>query len=219
MQFTLILTLALLAPAAEDSGSKQRQEPKDEKGFQPLFDGKTLDGWQGNLKMFRVQQGAIIGGTMKSKIPRNEFLTTTKSFRDFELRLQAKLEGTGANAGVQFRTKRIPNHHEVIGYQCDMGRQPTQNIWGALYDESRRRKFLAVGDQKQVAKVFRAGSWNDFRIRCQGKRIQIWLNGTQTVDYTEKDDGIADSGVIAVQIHGGPPSQASYRNIRIRNLD
>ncbi len=131
MQFTLILTLALLAPAAEDSGSKQRQEPKDEKGFQPLFDGKTLDGWQGNLKMFRVQQGAIIGGTMKSKIPRNEFLTTTKSFRDFELRLQAKLEGTGANAGVQFRTKRIPNHHEVIGYQYDMGRQPTQNIWGA----------------------------------------------------------------------------------------
>ncbi len=76
-----------------------------------------------------------------------------------------------------------------------------------------------MGDQKQVAKVFRAGSWNDFRIRCQGKRIQIWLNGTQTVDYTEKDDGIADSGVIAVQIHGGPPSQASYRNIRIRNLD
>ena len=103
-----------------------------EDGFQTLFDGKTFEGWEGDLKTFRIEDGVIIGGTMKEKIPRNEFLCTKQEFGDFELRLQAKLAGDGANAGVQFRTKRIPNHHEVIGYQCDMGHMDGRCIWGSL---------------------------------------------------------------------------------------
>ena len=68
---------------------------------------------------------------------------TREAFGDFELRLEARLRGEGQNAGVQFRSARIPNDHEVIGYQCDMGRMDGRLIWGALYDESRRRRMLA----------------------------------------------------------------------------
>lgn len=189
-----------------------------EEGYQPLFDGKTFEGWEGDLKTFRIEDGAIIGGTMMAKIPRNEFLCTKQEFGDFELRLQAKLAGDGANAGVQFRTKRIPNHHEVIGYQCDMGHMEGRCIWGSLYDESRRRKFLLHGDKEKVEKAFKPGEWNDFVIRCEGPRVQIWLNGVQTIDFKEEDSKVERTGVIAVQIHGGPPSEASYRKIRIKKL-
>ena len=190
---------------------------EDQDGFINLFDGKTLDGWEGNLDIFRVADGAIVAGTLEESIPHNEFLCTEKEYSDFELRLKAKLVGEGRNAGIQLRSKRIPNHHEVIGYQCDMGGQPTQNIWGALYDESRRRKFLAVGEQAGVRKAFKAGDWNEFVIRCQGNRIQIWLNDFQTVDYTEQDD-VAQAGIIGLQIHGGKPAEASYKDIRIKVL-
>jgi hypothetical protein len=179
-----------------------------------IFDGKTLDGWEGNLKIFRVQDGAIVGGSLSDKVVRNEFLCTTKSYGDFDLRLKFKLLGQGANAGVQFRTKRIPNHHEVSGYQADMG----DGWWGALYDESRRNKVLTGPDQTKMKTVVRAGDWNDYRIRAEGKHVQLWLNGVQTVDYTETDPNVDTTGVICPQIHSGPPSEAWYKDITIAEL-
>lgn len=138
--------------------------------------------------------------------------TSSQEYENFELRLEVKLVPASGNAGIQFRTKRIPNHHEVSGYQADMG----AGWWGKLYDESRRNKVLAgnvdLGDK------LKKEDWNDYVIRAEGKHIQLWVNGVQTVDYTEQDDGIATKGIIAVQIHGGGPAQASYRNIRIREL-
>jgi hypothetical protein len=179
-----------------------------------IFDGKTLDGWEGNLKIFRVQDGAIVGGSLSDKVVRNEFLCTTKSYGDFDLRLKFKLLGQGANAGVQFRTKRIPNHHEVSGYQADMG----DGWWGALYDESRRNKVLTGPDQTKMKTVVRAEDWNDYRIRAEGKHVQLWLNGVQTVDYTETDPNVDTTGVICPQIHSGPPSEAWYKDITIAEL-
>lgn len=204
--------VALLIPAVLFAEEK-------ENGFKPLFDGKTFAGWEGNRDVFRIEDGAIVAGTLKSNIPRNEFLSTEQKFADFELRLKAKLVGEGNNAGIQFRSKRIPNHHEMIGYQCDMGRAFGRNIWGALYDESRRRKVLAEGEQAAVLKAFKNGDWNEFRIRCEGQRIQIWLNGRQTVDYTEKDEEIDRDGVIGLQIHGGKPAEAWYKDVRIKRLE
>jgi hypothetical protein len=181
----------------------------------PLFNGKTFDGWEGDLKTFRIEDGAIVAGTLDAKIPRNEFLCTTKTYGDFELRLKVKLlGGDNANAGIQFRTKRIPNHHEVIGYQADMG----VGWWGALYDESRRNKVLVGPDQAKMKGVVKIDDWNDYVIRAEGNRIQLWINGFQTVDYTEKDPGIDAAGVIAVQIHSGPPSQAWYKDITIAEI-
>ena len=194
--------------------SLAKQGPPSAKAV-PLFNGKTLDGWEGDPKVFRVEDGAIVAGTLDNKIPRNEFLATTRTFGDFELRLKVKLlGGDQANAGVQFRTKRIPNDHEVIGYQADMG----VGWWGALYDESRRKKVLVGPDQAKMKGVIKADDWNDYVIRAEGKRIQLWINGFQTVDYTETDPGIDATGVIAVQIHAGPPSQALYKDITIVDL-
>ena len=207
--FALLCVVGSLTAMAED---------KKDAGFSPLFDGKTLKGWEGNLKFFRIENGAVVAGNLKEKIPNNEFLCTEKSYKNFELRLKAKLVGEGANAGIQFRTKRIPNHHEVSGFQCDMGFMGKDNIWGSLYDESRRKKFLVVGPQDKVRPAVKLDDWNDFVIRAEGPHIQIWINGVQSVDYTEKEAGIDESGIIALQIHGGPPSEASYKDVSIKEL-
>ena len=181
----------------------------------PIFDGKTFAGWEGNLKIFRIDEGAIVGGTLKEKIARNEFLCTTRPYSDFELRLKVKLlGGDGANAGIQFRTARIPNHHEVSGYQADMG----TGWWGALYDESRRKKVLLGPDQAKMKEIVKAGDWNDYVVRAEGNHITLSLNGVQTVDYKEMDPAIERSGLVCVQIHGGPPSEAWYKDITITDL-
>jgi len=179
-----------------------------------LFDGKTFDGWEGDLKTFRVDTGAIVGGSLKAAVPRNEFLCFEREYGDFDLRLKFKVLGKGANAGIQFRSRRIPDHHEMIGYQADLG----DGWWGSLYDESRRKKMLANAKAEAVAKVLKRDDWNDYRIRCQGNRVQLWINELQTVDYTEPDDTLEQRGLIGLQIHGGPPSEAWYKDITIEEL-
>lgn len=190
------------------------EDKTNDDGIQTLFDGKTLEGWNGDSKVFRVEDMAIIGGQLKEKIPHNFFLSSQEVYADFELQLEFRLIGEATNAGVQLRSKRIPDHHEMIGYQADLG----QEYWGALYDESRRNKVMASPDKDKLAKVLKRGEWNKYRILCEGRHIQLWINDFQTVDYTEADESIAQSGLIAVQIHGGPPGEAHYRNIRIRKI-
>lgn len=177
-----------------------------------LFDGKTFEGWEGDLKIFRIEGGAIVGGTLDKPVPRNEFLCATREFSDFELRLKFKLERGIGNAGIQIRSRRIPNHHEMIGYQADIG----QTYWGCLYDESRRNQVLAAPDKATLERAMKVEDWNDYVIRCEGRRIRLWLNGVQTVDYTEPDESIEQTGLIGLQIHGGPASEIRYRDISIR---
>ena len=90
--------------------------------------------------------------------------------------------------------------------------------WGSLYDESRRRRVLSKADPTVIQKILKPNNWNRYEIRCEGNRIRLYINGTQTIDYTEADPKIPLEGVIALQIHGGPPSEAWYRNIRLTPL-
>ncbi len=183
---------------------------------QSLFDGKTLKGWSVQEKeawMWKVKDGAIVGGSLEKKVPHNTFITTEKRYKDFELTLQVKVEGEKPNAGIQIRSERIKDHHEMIGYQADVG----PGWWGKLYDESRRRKVMGNWVSKEAAKAAREG-WNDYKIRCEGKRIRLWINDILTCDYTEKDESIPLEGYIALQAHSGPPFEASYRKIVIKEL-
>lgn len=197
---------------SEDASTQRSSDSESE--FTQLFDGKTFTGWNGDQSVFRIENTAIVGGQLKNKIPHNYFLECDRPFADFELRLQFKLKGKATNAGVQIRSQRIPDHHEMIGYQADLG----QKYWGCLYDESRRRKILAGPDLKKLDEVLKRDTWNDYRIVCRGPRIQLFINGMKTVDFTEADSEIPLKGRIAVQIHGGPAGEAWYRNIRIREF-
>jgi hypothetical protein len=181
-----------------------------------VFDGKTLHGWEGNTNFWRVEDGAIVAGRLDRKQPHNDFLATKQEFGNFELRLQYKVEGTDGfvNGGVQFWSQRVPNNFEVSGYQADLGADTDGN----LYDESRRNHNDAEAKKETREKVLRPGDWNDYRIRAEGAHIQLWLNGAQTVDYTESDETIPHHGIIALQIHGGAYTKVQYRNLILQEL-
>ena len=119
------------------------------------------------------------------------------------------------NSGVQIRSQRIPDNHEMIGYQCDMG-DPAW--WGAIYDESRRRKVLARSDMKRLNEVLKRGDWNEYVIRAEGRRIRTYINGVMGVDYTEADESIPQWGRIGVQIHSGGPAKVWFKDISIEEL-
>ena len=183
-----------------------------------LFNGQDLAGWEGDAYWFRVEDGAIVAGRSDERIPHNVFLCTTQNYDNFELRLDVKLVGPGQNAGVQFRSKRLSGSTEVSGYQADAGRAFGRSVWGALYDESRRKKMLAEGDPALTKTLTKLDDWNSLRVVCRGKRVQIFLNGQQTVDYLEQDGDIPGYGLIGLQIHSGPASEAWYRNLRVRQF-
>jgi hypothetical protein len=214
MRYWLLL-FGLAWTAAPGAASEPNAAPAaDEDGFIALFDGKTFEGWEGNQEVFRIEGGAIVAGSLSGPVARNEFLCTTTEYADFELRLKFKIVGEGANAGVQIRSQRIPNHHEMVGYQADLG----DGWWGCLYDESRRAKVLAGPPEAERNRLVKQNDWNEYVIRCHGPRIQLWINGKRTVDYTEADAQIPQSGLIGLQIHGGPASEASYKDVQIREL-
>jgi len=207
------LLLLAVALAACGAGGSRAAEPVG------LFDGRTFAGWEGGTAganpAWRIVDGAFVGGSLKAPVPRNEFLCTTRPYTNFVLRLQFRILGEGANAGIQVRSRRVPNHHEMVGYQADLG---DPEWWGCLYDESRRNRVLAKADAAKVRAVLKRADWNEYEIRCEGRRIRLAINGLTTVDYTEPDEAIEQAGLIGLQIHGGPPSEAWYRDLRLEEL-
>jgi hypothetical protein len=183
----------------------------------PLFDGRTFAGWEGDTTtVWRIDDGTIVAGSLDRRQEKNDFLCTTERYGNFDLRLKIKLSGTEGfvNSGIQFRSERITNSHELIGYQADFG----HGFDGALYDESRRNKILAQPSADVLKQVSRPGEWHDYRIRAEGPRVQLWVNGIQTVDYTETEPGLPATGVIALQIHGNAVSEVRFKDIEIDEL-
>ena len=183
-----------------------------------LFDGRTLAGWEGDLKWWRVQNGALTGGSTTEKIPHNYFLATNRLFQNFDLRLKLKLTGDPAtgliNSGVQIRSLRVPNNTEMSGYQVDAG----DKWWGKLYDESRRNKVIAEPIDAAADAAVKKEDWNDYRILAEGPRIRSWINGVPALDYTEADPAIALDGKIALQIHSGGVALVQFKDLVIEEL-
>jgi len=184
----------------------------------PLFDGKTFRGWEGDtLNTWRISNGAIVGGSLTAKVPHNDFICTRRDYANFNLRLKVMLIGNSGfiNAGVQFRSRRLTNPaHEMIGYQADVG----PSYWGSLYDESRRNKTLAGPDSLAVVKLVKLKDWNEMEIRCEGRHIRLYLNGKQTVDYTEPDESLPKEGLIGLQVHGGGILEVHYKDLILTEL-
>ncbi|MEZ4903646.1 MAG: DUF1080 domain-containing protein [Spirosomataceae bacterium] len=184
-----------------------------------IFDGKSFKGWEGDtLKMWRIENGAIIGGSLETKVPHNDFLCTQRSYSNFVLKLKFKLTGKEGfiNSGVQFRSKRLTNPaYEMVGYQADLG----DKYWASLYDESRRNKTLIAPDSLLIQKILKPNAWNDYEVSAINRNIRIKLNGKLTVDYTEADESIPQSGIIGLQIHGGGKAEVAFKDIAIQKLD
>lgn len=208
-RFLFVILCLFNVTASTEAQSKQKAIS--------LFDGKTFNNWEGDtVNTWRIINKTIMGGSLTKTVPHNEFIATTESFGDFELELEFKLTGTGfVNAGVQFHSERAKDPaYEMIGYQADLG----NGYWASLYDESRRNLTIVQPDSTLIKKTLKPNTWNSFRIKSVGRRIHIWLNGIQTVDYSEPDEKIIHTGKIALQVHGGGKALAAYRNIKITRL-
>lgn len=217
-----LLTLIAAAPAhaAGDAPTSATQAapaitPEEARaGFVPLFDGHSLAGWEGDAKIWRAENGMLIG--QAAGLPYNDYLATTRQFADFELRLQIRLVDAKGNSGIQFRTRREPGSHDVIGYQADYA----PGHWSALYYEMEGDKTRKLGGRtdKDASSFMQFNDWTDYEIIAQGDRITFKTNGKVTLEFTETRPNIPRTGVIAVQVHSKDAMQVQFRNVRIREL-
>lgn len=201
MRFLILLLAAMtLALAA------------DEPGFVPLFDGKTLQGWEGDPRLWKVEDGTLAGSTEGvPPIEQNTFLIYRgREFGNFTLRAQVKLRN--GNSGIQFRSEELPGF-VVKGYQADMAQG---NWWGSIYEERGTRGVMVNGWKGKAETVVKADDWNDVEVHCEGDLIQIRVNGLLTA---ELKDSVKLKGILALQLHRGPPMRVWFRNLRIKPLD
>ena len=178
-------------------------------GFVSLFNGKNLDGWDGDPRLWSVKDGVIQGSTEGVTLEHNEFLISKKEYSNFILRADMKLRNH--NSGIQFRSKASPEW-VVSGYQADAAEN---NYWGCIYEEKGKRGILVNGWKDKGEKVVKLKDWNTYEILCDGDHIQVKLNGLVTADL---HDSNSLSGVIAFQLHRGPAMQAWFRNVEIKVL-
>ena len=224
MKFPRILSV--LAATAMFSVSAQSA------GYEILFNGKDLSGWKGLGKFWTVQGGAIVGQTTKENPTKgNTFLVWQGGeVTDFEFICKARFEGN--NSGVQYRSRlQNPQTFRVIGYQADL--HPAQANFGMLYGEGLGRGIIANRGQKVVVntdgKKQVAGKvgneanlvgteWNELRIVAVGNRLIHQVNGVTTSDITDNHPKALSKGIVALQLHAGPPMKAEFRDVRLRHL-
>ncbi len=179
-------------------------------GFELMFDGRRLDGWSGDSRYWSVEDGQIVGRGVD--LPHNSFLTyTPRAYGDFLLRFSVKL--VGGNSGVQFRSAQHPDH-VVKGYQADVG----DDWYGSLYEEGGERGVLVNGWEGKGETFVIPGGWNEMTVRAVGPKITITLNGLTTAQFDETNPSKPTSGVIALQLHAGPPMEVRFRDIRTQPL-
>lgn len=164
-----------------------------------LFNGRDLTGWRGNVDLWRVEEGQIVGRS--PGIDRNEFLVSDMLVEDFRLRVKVKLSPNEGNSGIQFRSEPLAGGG-VRGMQADVG----AGWWGKLYEEHGRGLLWDKSGESHV----RPGDWNEYEIVASGPRVRTYLNGALCVDL--EDDKVARRGVLALQIHSGPAMEVRFKD-------
>ncbi len=207
-----------------------------EKGFISIFNGTDLTGWRGDAKYWSVQDGCITGITPQGGIAENNFLIWTSGEpADFELKLSYKLEG--GNSGIYFHAKeRAPGSKAemLVGPQADFS---ADQVWTGVVMEylgreklaERGRKVLytdkgerkdagSVGDPKELLQAVRERDWNDYHVIVRGNLILLRINGAVMCEVRDHDPRRALSGLLALQVHTGPPMKVQFKNVRLRRF-
>jgi hypothetical protein len=221
----LILVISALFLPAVPAGADE---------FQDLFDGKSLNGWEGNINFWSVKDGAITGQTTAENPTKGNTFLIWKAgeVKDFELRLQFRI--VGGNSGIQYRSIDKGNH-VVNGYQADI--DSSDKYIGILYEEGGRgilaergqkveigadgKKNVTgtTGDSKEIAAAVKKEDWNEYVVIAKGNHLTQSINGHTTVDVTDNASGKAkDSGILALQLHAGPPMTVQFKNIKFKEL-
>jgi hypothetical protein len=190
----------------------------EEAGWQPLFDGQSVDGWvqRGGKAHYRVEDGCIVG-TTEPNTP-NTFLCTPREYADFVLEYEFKVDPQ-LNSGVQIRSASAPGYRDgvVHGYQIEI--DPSARAWTAgIYDESRRGWLCDLKDNAAARAAFKQGEWNRVRVEARGDVIKTWLN---EVPAAELRDSLTHTGFIALQVHqtdSAQPREVRWRKLRIKDL-
>ncbi len=209
----------------------------EEKGFVSLFDGKTLKGWDGKKQFWSVKDGAIQGQTTKENPTKgNTFIIWTGGeLSDFELKFEYRFLTASGNSGCQYRSEHLGNH-VVKGYQGDF--EAGTRYSGINYGEKTGRGILAdrgtkttLGDGKAKKKVERfgdsaelqkkvngQGQWNTMHITAKGNHMVHQINDTLMSETIDEGKEAVRKGILALQLHAGPPMTIQFRNIRIKHL-
>ena len=230
--------------AAEAAEIENISAPAEPAGMQSLFDGSSLEGWDGDPRLWSVRDGVIHGETTEENATKgNTFLIWQGGdLGDFELRLSFRCTADN-NSGIQYRSQHITegsprNAWVVRGYQHEVrNEEDFPNVPSFIYDEGGKRGRIcmvgerAVGkadgkevigeliDQEAFRELMKVDDWNDVIIRGEGNHIQHYLNGRLVLDFTDEDpDRALPSGVLALQLHAGRPMWAEYRDIRLAKL-
>jgi len=204
-----------------------------------LFDGKTLKGWDGDPKFWSVKDGAIVGQTTKENPTRGNTFIICKDLKmkDFDLRLDFKIEG--GNSGIQYRSFVKPGKHDgwrIGGYQADF--ESGDRYSGICYGEGFRgilsdRGFHTTltlndkgklqkdakkfGDSKELGKAVKKNEWNSYRITAKGFHFVHYINGVKMTELTDNDKKTRRAdGLLAFQVHAGPPMKVSFKNIVLK---
>jgi Domain of Unknown Function (DUF1080) len=207
-----------------------------DEGWVSLFNGKDLTGWQGDPKLWSVKDGAITGSTIGNPLKYNKFLLWDGVLDNFELKCKFRMEG--GNSGIQYRSKHLKDKGEFVvgGYQADMA--VGGNFTGILYEE-RGRGILAQVGQKIIidpkgakylvgslgeggnvlGKKFDIKEWHDYLIIAKGNHLQQFIDGKQTIDVIDHDEGRrALQGILALQLHVGGDMIAEFKDIQLKKL-
>jgi len=192
------------------------QSAQSQDGWQPLFNGKNLQGWRvlNGSAEFRVEAGEIIGvSTLNTP---NTFLATEKDYGDFVLEYEVQMD-RDLNSGVQIRSLSLPEYQNgrVHGYQIEL--DASARAWsGGIYDEARRGWLYNLECNPAAKSAYKPEGWNKFRVEAIGNQIRVWLNGVPTADVI---DDMTATGFIALQVHSiGDDQTKAGKAVRFRNL-